>query len=129
MPQDGGGELKLTVAYYYLPSGRLVHRKKGATDWGVDPQLNVPMNEEQEQRVLQEQGEQELFRKPLPPTRPTTAAAATRPTSSPATQPVVDAQLLKAVATMSSSILQHPEQEVPSLPSTRPTTGPVTMRW
>nr|MBA2708559.1 S41 family peptidase [Gemmatimonadaceae bacterium] len=43
-----GGELKLTVAYYYLPSGRLVHRKKDASDWGVMPQVPVELNEEQE---------------------------------------------------------------------------------
>ena len=74
--QEDGGELKLTVAYYYLPSGRLVHRKKGATDWGVDPQVSIPMSEEQEQKVLMEQSREELFHKPLPlATRPTTGLA------------------------------------------------------
>ena len=51
-PIDGGkgGELKMTVAYYYLPSGRLVHRKKGATDWGVEPQINVPLDADGQKR-------------------------------------------------------------------------------
>lgn len=31
------GVLKMTTAYYYLPSGRNIHRKTGATTWGVDP--------------------------------------------------------------------------------------------
>src|SRR5205085_560334 len=43
--EGDNGELKLTVAYYYLPSGRLVHHKKGATTWGVEPQIAVPMDE------------------------------------------------------------------------------------
>jgi carboxyl-terminal processing protease len=95
---NNGGELKLTVAYYYLPSGRLVHRKKDATDWGVEPNIIVPMTPEQEQRAMRERYEQELFRRPLPKvsatqqaTQPTTAAAATQP---------VDAQLQRAVDTL-----------------------------
>ena len=48
IPLDGGGDLKLTVAYYYLPSGRLVHRLKDATDWGVEPQIIVKMDEAQQ---------------------------------------------------------------------------------
>ncbi|MEX0778012.1 MAG: S41 family peptidase [Phycisphaeraceae bacterium] len=35
---DGGqGALKITNAYYYLPNGRNIHRRKDATVWGVDP--------------------------------------------------------------------------------------------
>src|SRR5437763_14622349 len=49
--ESNGGELKLTVAYYYLPSGRLVHKKKDATDWGVQPNIVVPMDEATEQKV------------------------------------------------------------------------------
>ncbi len=35
------GELKLTTAHYYLPSGRLVHRTPGSEDWGVVPDVEV----------------------------------------------------------------------------------------
>src|SRR3954454_5100122 len=93
---DGNqGELKLTVAYYYLPSGRLVHRKKDATDWGVDPQIPVPMNEEQEKRVMQELDQHEHFLPPVP------KRAATQPTTATATQPVSsDVQLQRAVENM-----------------------------
>ncbi|MCA9290328.1 MAG: hypothetical protein KDA25_04310, partial [Phycisphaerales bacterium] len=31
------GTLKMTTAYYYLPSGRSLHKKPGTLDWGVDP--------------------------------------------------------------------------------------------
>lgn len=35
--------LKLTTQYYYLPSGRLIHRKPGAEVWGVEPDVEVEM--------------------------------------------------------------------------------------
>ena len=35
--------LKLTTQYYYLPSGRLIHRRPGAETWGVEPDVSVEM--------------------------------------------------------------------------------------
>jgi carboxyl-terminal processing protease len=35
--ESGAGQLKITQAYYYLPSGRKVHRTDNSTEWGVDP--------------------------------------------------------------------------------------------
>lgn len=35
--------LKLTTAYYYLPTGRLLHRQNGQKDWGVAPDVPVDM--------------------------------------------------------------------------------------
>jgi carboxyl-terminal processing protease len=97
IPLDSkGGELKLTVAYYYLPSGRLVHRKKDATDWGVQPQIVVPMDDATQRKVMQERYDAEIFKRPLPKstTQPTTAASA-----APTTQQS-DVQLQRAVDTM-----------------------------
>ena len=112
------GELKLTVAYYYLPSGRLVHRKKGATDWGVEPQINVPMNERDEQRVLQQQAEDELFHRPLP--------LATGPAGRPTTQAAVDVQLQAAVSAIVASTLLDGGTEMPATQTARaPSTQPV----
>ncbi|MEM1329544.1 MAG: S41 family peptidase [Planctomycetota bacterium] len=34
---------KLTTQYYKLPAGRLIHRRPGDTDWGVEPDLTVDM--------------------------------------------------------------------------------------
>ena len=34
---SGEGQLKVTEAYYYLPSGRCLHRTPDSTEWGVDP--------------------------------------------------------------------------------------------
>ena len=63
---EQGGELKLTVAYYYLPSGRLVHKRPGATDWGVQPQIYVPMDVATQEKVLIEREDQETLNGPCP---------------------------------------------------------------
>lgn len=35
--EDNQGALKMTNAYYYLPSGRSIHRRPNKDVWGVDP--------------------------------------------------------------------------------------------
>ncbi len=35
--------MKLTTQYYKLPNGRLIHRKDGASEWGVEPDMTVEM--------------------------------------------------------------------------------------
>jgi len=42
-PIGDNAQMKLTTQYYMLPNGRIVHRKPGATDWGVTPNLLVEM--------------------------------------------------------------------------------------
>jgi carboxyl-terminal processing protease len=44
--------LKLTTAFYYLPSGRCLHRQNGAKDWGVDPDVEVKLTPKQVKRWL-----------------------------------------------------------------------------
>lgn len=44
---NGSAYLKLTTSYYYLPSGRSLHREDDSTDWGVDPDLTITMTPEQ----------------------------------------------------------------------------------
>jgi len=39
----GTSAMKLTTRYYYLPGGRMIHRRPGASQWGVDPDFNVDM--------------------------------------------------------------------------------------
>src|SRR5207244_6146908 len=88
IPMDGkAGELKLTVAYYYLPSGRLVHKKKDAKDWGVEPQIIIPMDQSAEQKIFQQLSENELHHRPVvkSATRPTTQVVVT--TTQPTHQP------------------------------------------
>jgi carboxyl-terminal processing protease len=104
---QNGGELKLTVAYYYLPSGRLVHRKPGATDWGVEPQIIVPMDDKGENVIREAMAEKDIIHRP-PSTQPTTAADAS----------ATDGQLKQAEATMIGLMV---------LDKGVPTTGPSTM--
>jgi carboxyl-terminal processing protease len=115
IPLEGnGGELKLTVAYYYLPSGRLVHRKKGATDWGVDPQIVVPVDDAGERMIRDQMLRRDTIRHPLvaattATTSPSLAA------STPTTEPV-DPQLQQGLNTMVGLIFLS--QSPP--PSTQP---------
>jgi carboxyl-terminal processing protease len=127
---EKGGELKLTVAYYYLPSGRLVHRRKDATDWGVQPQIYVPMDAAAEKKVIKERTDQERFKRPIPKsvTRPTTQQA----TSQPVAQPIDDVQLQAGINTMLGVIVfeSQPGGKLPftkvATPATQPTTQPGT---
>jgi carboxyl-terminal processing protease len=126
IPLEGNnGELKLTVAYYYLPSGRLVHKKKDAATWGVEPQIAVPMSKDQEQRVVAERMEQERIRRPGGATTPSTRPAGSPPATSPATRPV-DVQLQRAIDTILLMTVmkdQAPRPAVARSPSTRPAGG------
>ena len=49
----GNSALKVTNAYYYLPSGRNIHRRTHKDNWGVDPSdgAYVPMNFEQREAM------------------------------------------------------------------------------
>lgn len=49
----GKAILKATTAYYYLPSGRCLHRKNGDVAWGVDPDVEVLMTPRQTKRWLE----------------------------------------------------------------------------
>ena len=117
---EKGGELKLTVAYYYLPSGRLVHRKKGATDWGVQPQIYVPMDAATEDKVAQERYNQEMLRRPVAKsvTRPATQEASTQPSA----QPMSDTQLQAAINTMLGILVFQTQPPIAIKPSTQPAT-------
>lgn len=39
--------LKLTTQYYMLPAGRIIHREPTAETWGIEPDLVVPMTDQQ----------------------------------------------------------------------------------
>jgi len=53
-PIDGGkAMLKLTTQYYKLPGGRIIHRKPDATNWGIEPDLSIPMTEQQAYEAIE----------------------------------------------------------------------------
>ena len=54
IPVSGrSANLKLTTAYYYLPSGRLLHKKDGDKNWGVGPDVEVLMTPRQIRRWME----------------------------------------------------------------------------
>lgn len=49
---DRSSFLKLTTDYYFLPSGRRLHREEDAAEWGVDPDIRVRLTPEEQRAVL-----------------------------------------------------------------------------
>lgn len=61
--ESGAGVLKITEQYYYLPSGRLLHRRDDSTVWGVDPTPGyfVPLTNDQTLEMLRARRDQEII--------------------------------------------------------------------
>ena len=51
-PLSPNSKMKLTTQYYKLPDGRIIHRKPGATVWGIDPHLAIDILPETESDAL-----------------------------------------------------------------------------
>ena len=45
--------LKLTTARYYLPSGRSLHRDETSVEWGVEPDISVPLVAKEVVKIVQ----------------------------------------------------------------------------
>ncbi|MCS7083434.1 MAG: S41 family peptidase [Aquificaceae bacterium] len=45
IPLEDGSAIKITVAYYYTPSGRLIQKR------GIEPDLNIPMDPSQDEKL------------------------------------------------------------------------------
>ncbi len=54
--------LKLTTAYYYLPSGRCLHRTNGSKTWGVDPDVPVKVTIRQTNRWAEIRQETDILK-------------------------------------------------------------------
>lgn len=83
MLPGGQGALKITNAYYYLPSGRNIHRRPDAEVWGVDPEpgFYVPMTPGQIREMIQARRQSDILR---PPTQPATQTASDASATQPA---------------------------------------------
>jgi carboxyl-terminal processing protease len=53
---DGEGAIKITVAYYYTPSGRLVHRLPNAKEWGLEPDVTQTLTPDDEAKLREKWG-------------------------------------------------------------------------
>jgi carboxyl-terminal processing protease len=89
---DRTAALKLTIARYYLPSGRCLHREETSTVWGVDPDFAIEMTPEQARQVM-------LARSAMDVLHSADEKPAT-PTTKPANLLEVDPQLSAAVMLM-----------------------------
>jgi carboxyl-terminal processing protease len=61
----GQGALKLTTAYYWRPSGKMVHREKDARDsddWGVIPDIVVSLSREERMAYNRARNERDILR-------------------------------------------------------------------
>jgi carboxyl-terminal processing protease len=78
-------ELKLTMAYYYLPNGESLHRRDGQKTWGVDPDVVVDMTPDQLTDLLKARRENDIIR-PADEVATAPATAASAPAATPDTQ-------------------------------------------
>ncbi len=62
LTSNGAAYLKLTTQYYMLPLKRIIHRKPDATEWGIEPDLNVNMTARQVADALQLRQEADIIR-------------------------------------------------------------------
>ncbi len=63
--RSGEGQLKITTAAYYLPSGRNIHKWPDSKTWGVDPDPGffVPMTNDEMRRMLEVRNDLAVIRK------------------------------------------------------------------
>ncbi len=52
IPGDENTLMKLTTQYYKLRTNHMIHRRPGATEWGISPDLTVDMLPDQEMEAL-----------------------------------------------------------------------------
>jgi carboxyl-terminal processing protease len=98
-------ELKLTMAYYYLPNGENLHRRDGSKTWGVDPDIAVDLTPDQLSDLVSTRRERDIIRPngggaTAPESAPASAPAATTKARSP------DTQLETAMLMMRLQLLQ-----------------------
>lgn len=65
IPLDDGSALRLTVAKYYTPSGRSIHRDEKTKKGGITPDIVIPVAKETEAKLYM-QGD-EIYSKDKPP--------------------------------------------------------------
>ena len=113
-PHDGG-RMKLTVAYYHLPSGRCIHRKPKATDgeWGVHPDELIALTDDELRAMWDVRRKSGIVYSTAtqPSAGPSAAAAALPTTTTRPAPPVIDRQLARAVEILREQLATDLEPE------------------
>ena len=108
--ENGKSQLKLTVATYWRPSGKNIHRlhdAKESDDWGVQPNAgyDVKLTPEQMQRVIVERHQRDVL-KPQIATNPTAPADASPSGAESNSAQLHDPQLDKAVEYLNAKLAE-----------------------
>jgi len=125
-------KLKLTSAYWYLPSGRCLHKKPDAQVWGVEPAIEIKLTPEEVLDVMELRRDSEIIKQPS--TGPTTkkktpatqSAQTTGPTTTAASKPAkrkyprVDVQLKAALIAMQTRLASGYSWKYLATEQTRP---------
>jgi carboxyl-terminal processing protease len=132
--EDNRGAIKITTAYYYLPNGRNIHRRKDATLWGVDPDIDIELTTREFLELQHSRAQADLLFVPkdvATSTVPTSTAAATAtaPAASAATAPtpiLIDRQLARALQVLQQTLATQPADVADATTSPTPISLPVT---
>jgi len=122
---DHRGALKLTTAYYYLPSGRRIHRTKqnqNTREWGVIPDALVKLTETEMSRILAARREADIIRLVRPTTTQPTGGGPNHATTRPVAQPATiafDRQLRRALYVLRRDLHPAPPPHRPPGPADR----------
>jgi len=95
-------EMKLTMAYYYLPNGENLHRRDGNKTWGVDPDIAVDLTPDQLADLLKARRDNDIIK----PTGTAASAPATAAATTTADVPAPDTQLETAMLMMRLQLVQ-----------------------
>ena len=96
--QEGYGYIKITTAYYYLPSGRNIHRGRKAAEWGVDPDVEITLTGDEMMAVERSRREADILYAPASTNASTKQATTTTTTRAGTPKPLmIDRQLGEAL--------------------------------
>jgi len=121
--RGSNAQMKMSIAYYYLPSNRRVHRDptdRANQDYGVEPHVNVELTGEQRQEYLNiRRNAGVLYRDDLPPQQQN------RTVYSPADILESDLQLQMALVSLRARLLErtlrpHNPQQLVGLTARKP---------
>jgi carboxyl-terminal processing protease len=120
-PLSQNAKMKLTTQYYYLPDGKLIHRKPGATQWGVDPHMKVEDLAENQSDGLKLRQDADVL--PLDEHGRIVDTKVPRPDPQKLLDDGLDLQLQQALAILQAKSLAKGEKNQAQIPenTTRPT--------